>query len=219
MPMARGCAASGVAGPLPIVLLAAGAGRRMRGGDKLLELVDGVALLRRQAQVAQASGAPVLVCLPDLTGPRAAALCDLADLQLVKVTDAADGMAASLAAGVRALPKDARGALVWLADMPEIETDDLIHMMARFDSHTGDQAVAPIVQGCTKDGKPGHPVIFPADLFGALTILRGDTGARSVLAAHRHRILPCPLDGNRALVDLDTPEAWAAWRAARKGGT
>jgi molybdenum cofactor cytidylyltransferase len=218
MPMARGCAASGVAGPLPIVLLAAGAGRRMRGGDKLLELVDGVALLRRQAQVAQASGAPVVVCLPDLSGLRAAALHDLPDLQLVTVTDAADGMAASLAAGVRALPKNARAALIWLADMPDIETGDLIDLMARFDSHSGGQSPAPIVQACSQDGAPGHPVIFPADLFGALMTLRGDTGARSVLAAHRHRILPCPLDGNRALVDLDTPEAWAAWRAARMGG-
>ena len=57
-----------------ILLLAAGASSRMRGGDKLLERVDGVPLVRRQVLAALATGCEVVVCLPDSTGPRFAAL-------------------------------------------------------------------------------------------------------------------------------------------------
>ena len=47
---------------MKLVLLAAGASRRMRGADKLLEPVDDEPLLRRQARAALASGVgPVAV--------------------------------------------------------------------------------------------------------------------------------------------------------------
>ena len=57
MQMAQGC----VVNMIPIVILAAGASSRMRGRDKLLELVDGVALLRRQVERALNTGAKVFV--------------------------------------------------------------------------------------------------------------------------------------------------------------
>ena len=58
-------------------------------------------------------------------------------------------------------------------------------------------------------------MIFPAAILPALRHLTGDSGARDILRTHpvRHVALP----GLRATTDLDTPEAWAAWRA-RNGG-
>ena len=77
MRTAQGCAAEGldrqISGAdtlamkpdLPIILLAAGAAARMRGRDKLLERVDGMSLLRRQAEMARrVTRGPVLVTLP-----------------------------------------------------------------------------------------------------------------------------------------------------------
>lgn len=46
---------------IPILILAAGASRRMCGQDKLLQVVDGMPLLRRQVLMAQATGHPVCV--------------------------------------------------------------------------------------------------------------------------------------------------------------
>jgi molybdenum cofactor cytidylyltransferase len=59
-------------------------------------------------------------------------------------------------------------------------------------------------------------VLFPADLLPELAALTGDTGAREVLTRHATRVHLVPLKGDRALVDLDTPEDWADWRA--RGG-
>jgi molybdenum cofactor cytidylyltransferase len=47
--------------------------------------------------------------------------------------------------------------------------------------------------------------------------LTGDQGARAVLQRHADKILYTALPGQHATTDLDTPEAWAAWRASGGG--
>jgi hypothetical protein len=87
--------------PPAILLLAAGASSRMRGADKLLEPVEGVPLVLRQARVALATGASVIVTLPLDRPLRNAALAGL-ELTTAPVPDAALGLSASIRAGVRA---------------------------------------------------------------------------------------------------------------------
>lgn len=191
-----------------ILLLAAGASLRMRGADKLLQMVDGQPVLRRQAQAALATGAPVLVSLPTDRPARVAALQGLGVRQ-VGVADASEGMAASIRAGVAVVPPGVAGVAILPADMPEITARDLAAVLTAFRAH-GDR----IVRGAGQSGVAGHPVVFPARLFGALLGLTGDQGAREVLRGED--IVTVPLPGNHALTDLDTPEAWAAWQAARQ---
>lgn len=187
-----------------VLLPAAGASRRMRGRDKLLEQVDGIALLRRSALRALATGAEVAVTVPEAS-PRAQTLTAL-DLTILEI-DATEGMAASLRAG--AAWADALGAsalMIALPDMPDIASADMQAMFAA----QADQPDTPM-RATSEDGRPGHPVILPRALFAALQRLHGDTGARDVLQNHPPRLHPLP--GQRAVTDLDTPEAWAAWRA------
>jgi CTP:molybdopterin cytidylyltransferase MocA len=193
--------------PPAILLLAAGSSSRMRGADKLLDRVDGVPLLLRQARVALATGVPVIVTLPGDRPARAAALAGL-DLVTVPVPDAALGLSASIRAGVRAA--GARPVLVLLADLPEITTDDLSLLLAR-------HAALPdqILRGTAADGTPGHPVLFPVWALPGLAVLTGDSGARDLLRQHRDRTEFIALPARHAVTDLDTPEDWAAWRAAR----
>lgn len=193
------------------LLLAAGASSRMRGGDKLLEEVAGLPLLGHMARQALAVGGPVLVTLPPDRPARAAALDGLA-VTRVTVPDAAEGgMAASIRAGVTALPPGVAAVLVLLADLPEITGADLRAMVAAWAAAPD----APVLRACAADGRPGHPVIFPARLFPALRGLTGDSGARDLLRAEAAAVRLFPLPGARAVTDLDTPEAWAEWRARR----
>ena len=106
-----------------ILILAAGSSSRMRGADKLLEEIEGDPLLTRSARVALATGCPVTVTLPPDRPARLAALQGLAVTPII-VTDAARGMAASLIAGLRALPA-ASPVLMVLADLPDLTTEDL----------------------------------------------------------------------------------------------
>ena len=188
-----------------ILLLAAGLSSRMRGGDKLLETVAGEPLLTRIARAALATGAPVTVTLPPDRPARNAALSGL-PVTAVTVADPAQGMSASLTAGLTAIPPD-RGLLLLLADLPEITAADLSHLLTLWR-----QEPEAILRGAAEDGTPGHPVCFPPDLRDDLLTLRGDEGARSILIRHRARLRLVPLPGRHATTDLDTPEDWAAWR-------
>lgn len=197
---------------IPVIVLAAGSSSRMRGADKLLELVDGEPLLRRQARLArEVTTGPVLVALPAPPHPRHAALEGLG-VTAVPVPDAAEGMNASLRTAFAAVPTDAPRAMLLLADLPELTSDDLRIVLQAYD-FDGDTLVW---RGSTETGEPGHPIVFSARLFPEFARLSGDTGGREVIAAARGRVRLVPLPGRRARLDLDTPEDWAAWRAGRR---
>lgn len=197
---------------LAIVIPAAGRGARMRGRDKLLEVVEGQPLLTRQARMAAGLGVPVLVTLPEDRPARAAALAGLEGVETRVLAGAAEGMAASLRTGAAwAGGHGADGLMVVLPDMPDLGQIDLKKV-----SHAAVKHPEYVIQAVAEGDRAGHPVVLPARLFARIQGLRGDTGARAVIAAER--IVPVPLPGRRAITDLDTPEDWAAWRA-RAGET
>lgn len=187
-----------------ILILAAGASARMRGGDKLLEPVGGEAVLRRQARAALETGARVLVALAPDRPARAAELDGLA-VERVMVADAGDGMGHSITAGARAAGGVAL--MILPGDMPEIDATDMGAVLAAARGDPG-----RVWRGASVD-LAGHPVLFPARLGPKLRNLTGDRGARDVLAGEDVGLVPLPRA--HALTDLDTPEDWAAWRAAR----
>ncbi len=196
---------------IPIIILAAGQSTRMRGSDKLLQTIDSQPLLRRQADMARdVTSGPVIVTLPPSPHPRYAALSEI-DVRIVPVSDADEGMNASLRAGIKAVPEGSGAVLVLLGDLPDLTHDDLSTVIRSWDEDDG----YLIWRGATEDGKPGHPVIFSSQLFNDIARLKGDSGGREVVQASKGRVKLVPLAGQRARLDLDTPEDWAKWRASR----
>lgn len=191
-----------------ILILAAGASSRMQGVDKLLQPVAGQPMLRHLAQVALGTGCPVTVTLPPDAPARGTALDGL-PLDRLPIPDARDGMSRSIVHGVRALtnggPHD--GVMILPADMPGFTTAALRCLIQAFQ---GDPSL--ILRGGSQDGEPGHPAIFPRDLWPALAQVTGDEGGRSVLKQNQSRVRVIALPGPMALLDLDTPEDWVAWR-------
>jgi molybdenum cofactor cytidylyltransferase len=197
--------------PLPrveILLLAAGASTRMRGTDKLLEEIDGETQIRRMAKAALSTGCPVLITLPKGSVTRAGAVSGL-NAGLIWVENAMGGMAHSLRAGIAAVTPGA-AAMIVLADLVEITADDLRRMLRAHHSQP-----ERILQATSAQGLPGHPVLFPASVLPELAALTGDQGARAVLARNASRMAFVTLPEEHAITDLDTPEEWVAWRAAR----
>jgi len=179
----------------------------MRGRDKLLEPVGDVPLLRRVLQRACDSGADVFVTLPPDAADRAS-ICDGLPVTPVLVPTARDGMAESVRAGVNALPL-CDAFMLMLADMPDIETDDLRALMAARMAHPG----AKVWRAATAAGAPGHPILCDAALRPGFASLTGDSGGDTVIRAYAAETHLVRLSDDRARHDLDTPEDWAAWRA------
>ncbi|MBT0956865.1 nucleotidyltransferase family protein [Alphaproteobacteria bacterium KMM 3653] len=195
-----------------ILVLGAGLSRRMAGADKLMEEVQGTPLIRRACESALATGHSCFVTLPPPPHPRWEALTGL-DVHRVTVADPALGMGASLAAGVRALSGHAGAVLIHLADMPEIGPEQMQSLLAARAPENPGQ----IIRGASEGGQAGHPVLFGAAHFEALSRLNGDRGAQAILA-NAPQVDILPLQGEAALTDLDTPQAWADWRAANPQG-
>ncbi|MEO8244456.1 MAG: nucleotidyltransferase family protein [bacterium] len=191
---------------LTILIPAAGSASRMRGGDKLMEQVEGQPLLRRQVRMALATSCPVIVTLRPEDSDRSAALDGL-NVAILPVPDAASGMSASLRRAVRSLTS---ALMILPADMPDLTTEDLQTLIAAF-------ALAPEVihRGASEAGQPGHPVILPRQFLPDIARLEGDSGARSIVEGQKVRSVPLP--DAHATTDLDTPEDWATWRSRRVG--
>lgn len=189
-----------------LLVLGAGASRRMRGGDKLLEPVEGAPLLSVLCQRGLDANLSVRVTLPSLDHPRALVLDGL-DVTRIAVHAWAEGMSASLRSGLEGI--SAPSVLILPGDMPEITSQDMAQIAA---------APGQIVQATAPDGTPGHPVRFDARFYGDLKSLSGDIGARNVLKSHAALVTRVALPGRHAVTDLDTPEDWSAWRASRGAG-
>lgn len=185
------CSAAGL-------LLAAGAGRRF-GRPKALAELGGEAFVTRAVRALAEGGCePVLVVL----GARADEVRSLLpdSVTAVHAPDWAEGMGASLRAGLAALSAldpapDA--ALVHLVDLPDVGADTV----ARVRAHAGPQVVAR----AAFHGRPGHPVLFGRRWWTEIaTSARGDRGARDWLAGRTDvRLVECGDLGSGT--DVDTP--------------
>ena len=192
---------------IPILILAAGSSSRMRGGDKLREDVAGVPLLRRQTQMAIATQQPVFVALAPDNPWHLEMIADL-DATLLVITDAAEGISATLRGAIPQLPQG--GALmIMLADLAALTTSDLMAVLdAR--THFPDHL---IWRGATSDRKAGHPLLIDDSLRPEFERLQGDAGGQSILRPLQSQTHLVVFADQRARLDLDTPEDWSAWRS------
>lgn len=190
------------------VVLAAGSARRF-GADKRLQSLAGSTVaettLEKYCQVFDA----VRVVVQGTADPLYAKLSCREDLEIVFSPDANLGMGHSLAAGFTDLPW--QYAFVALADMPLVAPATLERLKS-----AAMQDQERIIRPRFNDEQYGHPIGFPRTLFAEMQKCHGDTGARSVLAAHkdRSRIIACSDQG--VVQDIDTPAALAEAQALER---
>ena len=194
------------------VLLAAGRSTRMGGPNKLLAEIGGRPLVRIAAEQALASRAgPVIVVTGHQRDKVEAALQGL-DVRTVHNPNFADGLSTSVKTGLAAVPETADGAIVCLADMPQVTAPLIDKLVGAFDPERGALVVIPTI-----DGKRGNPVVWARRFFPELMGLDGDVGARHLIGRYPEAVAEVPLTDTAALVDVDTPEAFDRVKAELEG--
>ena len=189
------------------VVLAAGLSSRM-GSHKLLEAVGGKTLVRRAVEAALASAAgPVLVVTGNRAAEVQAALKGLA-AEFVDNPDFTKGLSTSLKRGINALPEDCDGALVLLADMPDVSAALIDKLIAAFDP-----AEERAICVAARHGKRGNPVLWARRFFPEIASLEGDVGAKALMVAYDELVCEVEAADDAPLVDIDTPQALEAYRA------
>jgi len=194
------------------LILAAGRSTRMGGPNKLLEEINGRALVRHVAEHVLASRAkPVIVVTGHQKERVERALAGL-PVTFVHNPGFAEGLSTSLKTGIAAVAADAAdadGAIVCLGDMPQVSATLIDRLIAAFDPERGALVVIPTIAG-----KRGNPVLWSRRFFPDLAAVEGDVGARHLIGGYAEAVTEVPLDDAGALTDVDTPEALTAVRAA-----
>lgn len=129
------------------LVLAAGSAARF-GGGKLLADFHGAPLLQGALAAARAAAGEGVVTVVTGADARAVAACARAldpSVRLVHAADHAEGMAASLRAGIASLPPDVDAIFVFLGDMPRVPHAVLAPLAGAVAA--GAPAAAPIFGG------------------------------------------------------------------------
>jgi molybdenum cofactor cytidylyltransferase len=185
------------------VILAAGLSRRMGPRNKLLATdANGQPMVARVADAVLASTAGPVIAV---VGHEAEAVTQALAGRGVSVAMAPDfalGLAASLRAGLDAVPDDAAAVLVCLGDMPLVTPAQIDRLIEAYDPIEGRLIVVP-----AHNGQRGNPVLWDRRFFAEIQALSGDTGARALLKLHAESVVEVEIGSDAVLTDFDTPEA------------
>lgn len=186
------------------IVLAAGRSSRM-GRNKLLLDLGGKPIVAHVVDTVARSGFAEIVIV---TGHQAAKVkaalsSAAAPLKIVEARDYADGMAASLKAGIKALSPHMDAAMVVLGDMPQVSQDLYRQIIAAYNPQDGRAIVLPVA-----DGKRGNPVLFDRRFFPDILRVDGDVGARHIIGSNSELVAEIPADAREIFMDVDTPEAY-----------
>lgn len=171
------------------VVLAAGASTRL-GEPKQLVMLGGETLLERAVRVVRGAGCLPVVVVVGAEHGKVLGDSVLGDVVTVINDKWEEGMASSIQLGVRALgfvAKEAEGVLLMTCDQPAVTAKHLSQLMLKAE-----------VKASRYAGKKGVPAFFPKEYFDRLMELKGDAGARDLLAEARYEELE---DGE---LDVDT---------------
>lgn len=179
-----------------VVLLAAGASRRLGRAKQLLE-VDGEPLVRRAARCGLATEPlHLVVVLGAAEGAVRAALSGLR-FDGVSCERWEEGMGRSLAAGLGALDARCAGALVVLCDQVALTPGHLVALRDAWRRSPSGAAASGY------GGVAGVPALLPRAWFEALAKEPGDRGARALLLRNMGKVTVLP--NERLARDVDVP--------------
>jgi len=193
---------------LAAVILAAGASRRYRGGNKLLADLGGKPLIRVLVeQVLESAVDDVIV----VTGKdRILVEMALASLPLrfVHNEDRQSGMGGSISLGVSAVTARTDGVYIIPGDMPFLRGKLLDSLAKVFEETKGGRIVFPVLP----NGAQRNPVLWPREFFPQLVLLAGKKGAKPLLADYASRWSAVSGFPELVFTDVDTLEDMQAIR-------
>ncbi|MGH7152961.1 MAG: nucleotidyltransferase family protein, partial [Acetobacteraceae bacterium] len=209
-------------GPVPrsapviaAVVLAAGRSRRMAPHNKLL-ITDraGKPMIARVVDnVLSSKARPVLV----VTGHQPKEIEQALGgrpVRYVHAADYAEGLSASLKAGIAAVPSDAAAALVCLGDMPLVTGRMIDRLLDAYDPDEGRMIVLP-----TFRGKQGNPMLWDRRFFPEIMAISGDSGARFLLGKYLENVAEVEMADDAVVRDFDTVDALQTLPQRMRPGT
>ncbi|MDT0642673.1 nucleotidyltransferase family protein [Zunongwangia sp. F363] len=183
-----------------IIIVAAGASRRMNKAKQLLPLEDGI-LLGKVIEEAKASAAAEVIIVLGAYSEEIVSKIQNYDCIVVKNENWQQGLGSSIAAGIRYFlqhKEKISAALVMLGDQPLVDSGYVDKML----KHAGENPSTIIATSYPRS--LGVPAVFPQNYFKELANLKEDKGAKNILRRERDSVIA--LNAGERILDIDTPQ-------------
>lgn len=185
---------------IAVVILAAGASRRMIGSNKLLEPLDGLPMIERVVRSVLSSKADYVVVVTGHDAMFIERRLEKYDVKIVRNPDYVSGVLGSIRLGLAVLPPDIAGAVILPADMPAFTEEYINRLIDAFDA----KAERPPVVVPTFNGVRHNPVLWPRNLFKVAKPVPEDAHWTPALIEHTDYIREIPLKDDLPLTDINT---------------
>lgn len=184
------------------IVLAAGSSTRM-GSQKLLLPYGGIPLIRHVVESVQRGPIEVTIVVTGYSREGVEGALAGLDVRFVHNADHQTGMLSSVRSGIRALPIEF-APMVVLGDQPVVPQTVLDQIRQTLDAQP-DRIVVPV-----HSGRRGHPMAFSACFRDEVLTEFDDVGLRGLLQKHVGAVVEFEVNAPEILVDLDTPDDYAA---------
>ncbi len=180
---------------LSILIPAAGSSQRLGQPKQLLKYKSGT-LIQHAIENAQSITPGEIIVVTGANAEAVRKAVQATQVRWIHNPHWSKGMGESIALGAASVSPRSTGLMVLLCDQWRIQAEDL-HKLAETWRSAPEHIVCARAEGLNMP-----PVIFPSSCYEQLRCLKGDRGARSLLADHPEILTQLPLEN--AACDLDT---------------
>ena len=184
------------------ILLAAGQSKRFGDKNKLSEIINGKPIINHILDTLFDVYDPSELIV--IVGHEHKIIKNLIfnkDIKIFENINYRKGIGTSIALGINNLNADIDGVMIIPADMPYINSKDLINLEKKFMELNCVKVIMP-----EHNYRIGNPVILPRNYFKTLKSLKDDFGARSLI---RKKDIITLKTGFGTIFDIDTKEELA----------
>lgn len=205
-------------GACPVVVLAAGASRRMGRLKPLLDF-DGRTCLDLVLEACGGSGSRSVILVLGHEAGWICTNCRLGPEVLVALNDRPErGQMSSVQTGLRALTGMEEGFYIFPVDHPLVEARDLERLGEAFRGReAGKSIVIP-----TFEGRRGHPILLALEHREAIRTLSDETPLHGHIRIHEDQIVHVPVENEGVVMRMNTDEEYrrvlALYRSRKAGG-
>lgn len=182
------------------VILAAGASIRMGSPKPLLDL-GGKTALARVLEACRGAALPRPVVVLGHHAEEVRRGVDLSGATVVLNQEPERGMASSLQEGLRAMPAEARGFLIFPADYPLVTWRELVLLEEAFERDPKGRIYVPAFES-----RRGHPVACDRAIAAEFLALPPDAPAHLVIRSDPSRVVEVKVENPWVCRDLDSPD-------------
>ncbi len=191
------------------IILAAGESKRMGKQQKLLMPLERTTILEQTVDNFINSNVSEVIVVAGFQAEEIKRLMVNKPVTVVVNPHFHQGMSTSIIVGLQRITDESRGIMITLADQPFIDSRTINQLIREFGLHSKGIVVP------THQGRRGHPVILSGKYRPELLTLKGDVGARQILALHPEDVLEVAVDCEGVLLDIDTLDGYNQARGKR----